>query len=94
MAMAVTTAVAVAAPSTLPAPAVAGRPQAVVVEIPDDDVPPPDWDKWASPPASVPEASAGALVARGDVGTALGAGLMVSRPHRRTPDPWRVRSRS
>jgi hypothetical protein len=45
----------------------------VVVEIPDnDDVSPPGWDQWASPPASAPEASAGALVARGDVDAVLG----------------------
>jgi hypothetical protein len=45
-----------------------------VVEIPDDDddVPPPGWDQWASAPVSAPEASAGALVARGNVGAALG----------------------
>jgi hypothetical protein len=42
-----------------------------VVEIPDDgDVPPPGWDQWVSPPVSAPEASAGALVARGEVGAA------------------------
>jgi hypothetical protein len=58
MAVAVTTAEAVTAPSTLPAPAVAGSSQAVVVEIPDDNVPPPDWDQWAGPAASAPKASA------------------------------------
>jgi hypothetical protein len=43
-----------------------------VVEIPDDDgVPPPGWDQWASAPMSAPEASAVALVARGDVGATL-----------------------
>jgi hypothetical protein len=71
---AATTAVAVAAPPTSPAPAAADSPRAVVVEIPDDDVPPPSWDQWASPPASAPEASAGALVARGDVSATLGGG--------------------
>jgi hypothetical protein len=82
--MAATMAMVVAAPSTLPAPPVAGSPQVVVVEIPNNDVPPPGWDQWASPPASAPEASAGALVARGDVGAALrgpadGAGASSSR---------------
>jgi hypothetical protein len=72
MVVAATTAEAVTAPSTLPAPAVAGISQAVVVEIPDDDVPPPGWDQWASPAASAPEASAGALVVRDGVGAALG----------------------
>jgi hypothetical protein len=44
-----------------------------VVEIPDDDnVPPPGWDQWASVPVSAPKALAGALVARGDAGAALG----------------------
>jgi hypothetical protein len=45
---------------------------AVVVEIPDDDVPPPGWDQWASLPTSAPEAPTGALVVRSDVGEALG----------------------
>jgi hypothetical protein len=43
----------------------------VVVEIPDDDIPPPVWDQWASPPVLAPEASVGTLVARGDVCAAL-----------------------
>jgi hypothetical protein len=69
----VTTAVAVAAPPTSPVPAAAGSPGAAVVEIPDDDdIPPSGWDQWASALAPAPEASAGALVARGDVGAALG----------------------
>jgi hypothetical protein len=53
---------------------VATDPGAAVVEIPDDDddVPPLGWDQWASAPASAPEASAGALVARGDAGATLG----------------------
>jgi hypothetical protein len=68
-----TTAVAVAAPPTSPAPDATGSPRAAVVEIPDDDdVLPLGWDQWASAPASAPEASAGALVARGDVGAMLG----------------------
>jgi hypothetical protein len=84
-ATAATTAVAVAAPPTSPAPAVAGSSRVVVVEIPDDDdVPAPGWDQWASPPASAPEASAGALVAWDNVGAALrrpsdGAGASSSR---------------
>jgi hypothetical protein len=94
MVMAATTAMAAAAPSTLSAPAVAGSPQAVVMEIPDDDVLPPGWDQWVSLPASAPEPPTGALVVRGDVGAALGSRLMVSGPHRRTLDPRRVRSRS
>jgi hypothetical protein len=37
-----------------------------VVEIPDDDFPPPGWDQWASLPTSAPEPQAGALVRRWD----------------------------
>jgi hypothetical protein len=73
MVMAATTVVAVAAPSTLPAPAIADSPQAEVVEIADDDVPPPGWDQWVSLPASAPEPPTGALVVKGDVGLALGS---------------------
>jgi hypothetical protein len=60
MTMAVTTS------STLPAPAPASSPLMVVVEIPDDDVPPPGWDQWASLPTSAPEPPLGALVMRED----------------------------
>jgi hypothetical protein len=82
---AATNAVVVAAPPTSPVPTAAGSQGAVVVEIPhDNDVPPPGWDQWASALASAPEASAGALVARGDVGAARwrpanGAGASSSR---------------
>jgi hypothetical protein len=69
---AATTGVAVAAPPTSLAPAATGSPRAVVVEIPDDDVPPPGWDQWASPPVSAPETPTGMLVVRSDVGAALG----------------------
>jgi hypothetical protein len=68
-----TTVVVVPAPPTSLVPAAAGSPGAAVVEIPDDDdVLPTGWDQWASVPVSAPEASAGALVARGDAGAALG----------------------
>jgi hypothetical protein len=36
---------AVTAPSILPVPAPAGGPQVAVVEIPDDNIPPPGWDQ-------------------------------------------------
>jgi hypothetical protein len=85
MFMTATTVVAVAAPSTLPAPAAIGSPQAVALEIPDDDIPLPGWDQWASLPASAPEPPTGALVVRGDDSAALGARLMVLGPRRRTP---------
>jgi hypothetical protein len=89
-----TTATLVAAPSTPPAPAADGSPRAAMVEVPDDDVPPPGWDQWASLPVLAPEASTGALVVRDDDGAALGARLIVSGPRRRTPDPRHVRSKS
>jgi hypothetical protein len=47
-------------------PALAGSSQATAVEIPDDDVPPPGWDQWASLPTPAPEPQAGALVRRWD----------------------------
>jgi hypothetical protein len=47
-------------------PTLAGSSQATVVEIPDDDVPPPGWDQWASLPTLAPEPQAGALVRRWD----------------------------
>jgi hypothetical protein len=58
----------------LPAPATAGSPRAAVVEVPDDDVPPPGWDQWVNLPASAPEPPSGALVVRGDDSAALGPG--------------------
>jgi hypothetical protein len=36
------------------------------VEIPDDDVPPPGWDQWASLPTPAPTPQDGALVKRWD----------------------------
>jgi hypothetical protein len=45
-------------------PAPAGGSRAVVVEIPDDDSPPPGWDQWASFPTPSPESREGALVRR------------------------------
>jgi hypothetical protein len=47
-------------------PAFAGSSQATVVEIPDDEVPLPGWDQWASLPTPGPEPQAGALVRRCD----------------------------
>jgi hypothetical protein len=38
----------------------------MAVEIPDDDVPPPGWDQWASLPMPAPVPQAGALVTRWD----------------------------
>jgi hypothetical protein len=47
-----------------PAPAIGSR--AVVVEVPDDDFPPPGWDQWVSFPTLSPESQEGALVRRHD----------------------------
>jgi hypothetical protein len=44
-----------------PAPAGGSR---VVVEVPDDDSPPPGWDQWTSFPTLSPESQEGALVRR------------------------------
>jgi hypothetical protein len=47
-------------------PALAGSSQTTAVEIPDDDVPLPGWDQWASLPTPAPEPQAGALARRWD----------------------------
>jgi hypothetical protein len=41
-----------------------GGSRAVVVEVPDDDSPPPGWDQWTSFPTLSPESQEGALVRR------------------------------
>jgi hypothetical protein len=46
---------ATTAPSTLPAPAPTGGNRAAVVDVANDDVPPPGWDQWTSLPAPAPE---------------------------------------
>jgi hypothetical protein len=45
---------AVTAPSIPPAPAPVGGSQAAVVEIQDEDTPPPGWDQWGNLPAPAP----------------------------------------
>jgi hypothetical protein len=57
---------AVTAPSISPAPVPTSGGQAAVVEVPDDDIPPPGWDQWGSLPAPAPEPPVGALVVRDD----------------------------
>jgi hypothetical protein len=49
---------AATAPSALPVPAPAGGNQVAVVDIPDDDVPPPRWGQWESLPAPAPDGGA------------------------------------
>jgi hypothetical protein len=58
--------VAAAAPSALPAPAPAGGNQVAVVDVLDDDVPPPGWGQWESLPAPAHEPPMGVLVMRED----------------------------
>jgi hypothetical protein len=53
---------AVTVPSISPAPTPISGIQAVVVEVPDDDTPPPGWDKWGSLPTPAPELPVGALM--------------------------------
>jgi hypothetical protein len=68
-------------------PALAGNSQATVVEILDDDTPPPGWDQWGGLPAPAPEPQAGALVRRWDVHMVAGVRGTASRPLRPTPPP-------
>jgi hypothetical protein len=49
---------AVTAPSIPPAPAPVDDSRAAVVEIPDEDVPPPGWDQWVNLPAPAPDGGA------------------------------------
>jgi hypothetical protein len=51
----------VTAPSVPPVPAPVDASQAAVVEIPDEDVPPPGWDQWVNLPAPAPEPRRGCL---------------------------------
>jgi hypothetical protein len=73
----------------------AGSSRAVVVEIPDDDSPPPGWDHWVSFPTSSSESQEGALVRRRDGhmvagGRGHGAEASSSRACRSAPGEGRV----
>jgi hypothetical protein len=50
----------------LPTPAPAGGNQVAVVDVPEDDVPPPGWGQWENVPAPTPEPPVGVLVMRED----------------------------
>jgi hypothetical protein len=63
---------AVTAPSIPPAPASVDDSQAAVVEIPDEDTPPPGWDQWGNLAAPAPEPPTGVFVVRDDSGVASG----------------------
>jgi hypothetical protein len=60
------TVAATAVSAVPPAPVPTAVNQAVVVEIPDDDAPPPGWGQWENWPAPAPEPAAGVLVMRED----------------------------
>jgi hypothetical protein len=67
----------------------------VVVEIPDDDSPPPGWDQWVSFPTPSPESQEGALVRWRDGhmvagGQGHGAEASSSRAGRSAPGERRV----
>jgi hypothetical protein len=69
---------AVTTPSTPPAPAPVDDSQAAVVAIPDEDVPPPGWDRWVN----LSEPPTGVLVVRMTAAWRWGARLTASRPRR------------
>jgi hypothetical protein len=76
-------------------PALAGSSRAVVVEIPNDDSPPPGWDQWVNFPTSSLESQEGALVRRRDGhmvagGQGHGAEASSSRAGRSAPGAGRV----
>jgi hypothetical protein len=71
-ALAATMTPAVTAPLIPPAPAPVSGSEAAVVEISDDDTPPPGWDQWGNLPAPIPEPPVGALVVRDDGGVIPG----------------------
>jgi hypothetical protein len=76
-------------------PALAGSSWAVVVEIPDDDSPPPGWDQWVNFPMPSPESQEGVLVRRWDghvVAGGRGHGAEASSSHagRSAPGEGRV----
>jgi hypothetical protein len=50
---------AVTTPLVPPAPAPTEDSRAAVLEIPDDDVPPPGWDQWVSLPRQPPSPQRG-----------------------------------
>jgi hypothetical protein len=57
---------ATAASVVPPAPVPTVVDQAAVVEIPEDDAPPPGWGQWENWPMPAPEPAAGVLVMRED----------------------------
>jgi hypothetical protein len=60
------TVAATTAPAVPPEPVPTAVDQETVVEIPNDDAPPPGWGQWENWPAPAPEPAAGVLVVRED----------------------------
>jgi hypothetical protein len=76
-------------------PALVSSSWAVVVEIPNDDSPPPGWDQWVNLPVPSPESLVGAPVRRWDGhmvagGQGHGAEASSSRADRSAPGEGRV----
>jgi hypothetical protein len=64
--MVAATVAATAAPAVPPEHVPTAVDQAAVVEIPDDDAPPPRWGQWENEPAPAPKPAAEVLVVRED----------------------------
>jgi hypothetical protein len=60
----VATTMAATVPSILLAPSPVSGSQVVVVDVPDNDTPPPRWDQWEILSAPAPEPPVGVLVMR------------------------------
>jgi hypothetical protein len=93
--LAITEARAEASVEAQQGPASAGGSRAAVVEIPDDDSPPPRWDQWVSFPTPSSESQEGALVRRRDGhmvagGRGHGVEASSSRTGRSAPGEGRV----
>jgi hypothetical protein len=78
--MAVVATAATAVSSVPLAPTSAAGDRAAVVEIPDDDAPPPGWGQWENWSAPTPEPTAGVLVMRED-------GCMMARHSTHSAEP-------
>jgi hypothetical protein len=68
-----------ASAETTQGPAPAGGSPAAVVEILDDDSPPPGWDQWVSFPMPSPESQEGALVSKVENGRDKSRTVLFSR---------------
>jgi hypothetical protein len=81
---------ATAAAAVPPGPISTAVDHVVVVEIPNDDAPPPGWGQWEDWPEPAPEPAAGILVVREDdrvVPQQLTHGAEASSPRAGLPAP-------